>query len=71
MAMSPPIFEIPEFLSDADCEMIKTRAHEAGLFYSDATFLDGSNLGQKQVHRWPNRNLLVLIKSGWRPVTQC
>jgi len=40
--------EIEDFLTDRECELIMRMANKTGLFQSDSTYLDGSNLGDKE-----------------------
>jgi len=51
MGMDPPIFEIDNFLTPAECEHLRGLAGQTGFFKSDSTYLDGSNLGDENVKK--------------------
>lgn len=47
MALDPPIFEIENFLTEAETKRIMKMANKNGMAKSDHTFLDGSNYDDK------------------------
>eukprot|EP00054_Salpingoeca_dolichothecata_P001543 m.19672 g.19672 ORF g.19672 m.19672 type:complete len:371 (+) comp12291_c0_seq1:58-1170(+) len=47
LSLDPPIFEIEDFLTDKEVERIKSLAERQGFAKSDHTYLDGSNLHEK------------------------
>jgi len=51
MGMDPPIFEIDNFLTPAECEHLRGLAGQTGFFKSDSTYFDGSNLGDENVKK--------------------
>eukprot|EP01147_Barroeca_monosierra_P002269 gene2269-5266_t len=47
LAIDPPIFEIEDFLTDEECDLIIKMAAERGLEASDFTYLDGTNMHER------------------------
>eukprot|EP00052_Salpingoeca_macrocollata_P015718 m.125536 g.125536 ORF g.125536 m.125536 type:complete len:294 (-) comp19785_c0_seq4:125-1006(-) len=47
MALHPPVFEVENFIKEEEIEAIKELALQSGLFQSDFTYLDGSNLDDR------------------------